>query len=214
MYMRLAFIVVLTTKVFADDRATLIQDMENRIVYLEGIVAQLMGKTEEIEKKLKDQALTKPLAVDRVKPKAMEKVSSESDLCQQLYDKGRHFLNNTAYREAELVFKELISSYPQHALVVNAKYWLGEIYLIRSDYQKASEFFAASYALYKGKHTGSALPMKASDALLKLAFALRGLGKKTEVCATLEQMKQEFPEDYKAKKIIVDRAKAGLKCEI
>lgn len=210
----------------------LINQMESRLSYLESVVAELRGKLEEIEHRTSQPmagcfpknptasvsagngALPEP-----EKPLGGAETPKDDDP-RKLYDAARLLLNKQDYRGAELTFKELLHLHPHSAFIVNSKYWLGEIYLIRSDYEKAAVSFAEAYALHKKgpandqPSVASSLPSKAPEALLKLGFALRGQGKNEEVCTTLDQLKKEFPQVYAAKKTLVIRAKEGLKCTL
>jgi TolA-binding protein len=214
----------------------LLTDLEQRVNYLEHTVADLLGKIEETQKKIQDlstqnvQVLApaaSPRTQDLVSPGQTVHESSASLSgggldhrdAQKLYDQGRSYLNKQAYREAELVFKDLISLHPQDPLVVNAKYWLGEIFLIRAEYDKAALHFAEAYQVYQTQGGTKGQPnnqkqsfSKAPESLLKLAFSLRGQGKKEAVCATLEQLKKEFPSFFENKKTLVNKAGDGLNC--
>lgn len=122
---------------------------------------------------------------------------------QHLYDKALGFLNEKAYPEAERAFKALIADYPQDPLTINAKYWLGEAYFAQKHYDKAMKAFADVYKAYR-KLDKSKNPAekearkfgfaKAPEALLKMAMTLKAQGKREEASATLEQLREEFPQ--------------------
>jgi TolA-binding protein len=70
-------------------------------------------------------------------------------------------------------------------LSANAKYWLGESWYVRNNFERAARIFAESYQQApKGP--------KGPDNLLKLALSLNGMGKKEEACLTLGQLKKEY----------------------
>jgi tol-pal system protein YbgF len=138
---------------------------------------------------------------------------------QQDYEKAITHLNRGEYAEAEMGFKSFISRYPKHPLVVNAHYWLGETWMAQSKYAEAAVSFAEAYQIYKQQlKKGSSKDQlkqsraKAPEALIKLAFALKGIGKIEDACATLAQVKQEFPQLPHNLTKLAERARHGLRC--
>jgi tol-pal system protein YbgF len=87
---------------------------------------------------------------------------------------------------AKTGFEAFIKKYPDHPLISNATYWLGESYYSQGQYDKAARIFAESYKKYpKGP--------KVADSLLKMGMSLGQAGKTKEACVTLAQLKKEFP---------------------
>ncbi len=103
-----------------------------------------------------------------------------------LYDRAFSFLQNDDYASAQSSFESFIAQYPDHSLVENAKYWLGETFYAREDYQSASRSFARAF---KDHPEGS----KAPDVLLKLAMSLKGQNMNEEACLTLNEVEKRFP---------------------
>jgi tol-pal system protein YbgF len=123
-----------------------------------------------------------------VKPKDQEGSSFASlntNTPTDLYDKAFTMLREKNYSEAESSFKMFIARHPSHKLAANAKYWLGETYYVRNQYEQAARIFAESYKDYPNGTKGP-------DSLLKLAMSLSGMGKKEEACIAFAQIKQEF----------------------
>lgn len=102
------------------------------------------------------------------------------------YESAYALLRNQDYANAEVAFDRFIAEYPDHTLVPNAMYWLGETYYVRGDFQKAAFVFAESYQKYPKN-------AKAPDNLLKLGMALAGMGKTQDACVALGQLKKEYP---------------------
>lgn len=102
-----------------------------------------------------------------------------------IYQQAFSLLRDKNYDEAEKYFRNFLSSFPDHNLVQNAKYWLGETYYVRDDFERAARLFAEGYQRFP---EGS----KAPDNLLKLGLSLGHLGNKTDACLTLAQIRRKF----------------------
>ena len=106
-----------------------------------------------------------------------------------LYERAFSLLKDKQYDEAEKLFTAFLDRYPSHTLSPNAKYWLGETYYVRGNFERAARVFAEAYQQYpKGP--------KGADSLLKLGMSLAGLGKKDDACLTYAQLRREYPEGY------------------
>jgi tol-pal system protein YbgF len=110
---------------------------------------------------------------------------SQNDAGAMSYENAFSLLKAGQYDAAEQGFQEFISQNPNHTLIPNAKYWLGESYYARGQYDKASRTFAEAYQKYPKS-------AKAPDNLLKLGLSLAGLGKKDDACIALGQIEKEF----------------------
>lgn len=97
------------------------------------------------------------------------------------YERAFALLKNAEYDAAERAFQAFIDRYPDHELVGNAKYWLGETFYVRGDFEKAARIFAEGYQKYP---QGA----KAADNLLKLGMALSGMGNTEDACVALAQL--------------------------
>jgi tol-pal system protein YbgF len=101
------------------------------------------------------------------------------------YEHAFSLLKGSNYTEASREFEAFIAQNPQHALVPNAKYWLGESYYVRGEYETSARIFAEGYQQYpKGA--------KAADNLLKLGMSLSGLGKNEDACIAYGQLEKDF----------------------
>lgn len=121
------------------------------------------------------------------------------------YTRAFGLLQKGNYAEAETAFGIFLQQHKDDALADNARYWLGETFYARGDYQRAAEAFLDAYE--KGK-SGP----KAPDTLLKLGMSLEGLGKTKEACASFRELGRAFPDAATA---LQDRAKQEqqkLKC--
>lgn len=116
---------------------------------------------------------------------------TETETLRQLpidmYETAFAKLKDGQYEEAETSFREFIAENPEHRLVSNARYWLGETFYVRENYEQAARAFARGY---KENPSGA----KAPDNLLKLGLALDGLGNREDACVALIQLTQKFPD--------------------
>lgn len=101
------------------------------------------------------------------------------------YEQAFALLRDKNYDAAGTAFEDFLKRWPNHELSANAKYWLGESWYVRNNFERAARIFAESYQQApKGP--------KGPDNLLKLALSLNGMGKKDEACLTLGQLKKEY----------------------
>lgn len=102
-----------------------------------------------------------------------------------LYETAFAYLKNGDNARAEQEFTSFLKQYPGDALAGNAKYWLGETYYVRGEYEKAARVFAEAYQEYP-KNT------KAADNLLKLGMSLASLNKKSDACIAFAQIEKDY----------------------
>ena len=116
------------------------------------------------------------------------------------YGRAQNLLKQLKFAEAERALREFVDAHPDHELADNSRYWLGETFYVRKDYENAARIFLEGYqANKKGR--------KAPDNLLKLGLSLRKLGQEEDACATL----RELIDGYKlAAKSVTNRARAEL----
>ena len=105
---------------------------------------------------------------------------------KEQYTFALNLLRQTNYDQAEIALTEFIAIQGKHSLTGNARYWLGETYYVRADYEQAAQTFFQGYQ-------ASPSNVKAPDMLLKLGMSLAQLKKKTEACATFNKLSQDFP---------------------
>ncbi|MBN9343555.1 MAG: hypothetical protein BGO76_05100 [Caedibacter sp. 38-128] len=207
---------------------------ESRLAQLETQVQKLTDKIEVLEHhlKLKNTPAATSLTTlpekkaqanfgEDLTPTTSDATTLRTDDAQTLYAKAQEFLTQGEYDVAENALKELIKNYPKDPLVINAKYWLGETYYVQGDYRRASVSFGEAYKSYKiiekstdpkDKEAKKLSFAKAPEALIKLVFSLKGLGKTEAACATLEQLQEEFPNQAQNVKKMVEKAKKDLTC--
>jgi len=101
------------------------------------------------------------------------------------YERAFSLLRDKNFPAAQDGFEDFLNRFPEHNLASNAKYWLGETYYVRNDFERAARIFAETYQQYpKGS--------KGPDSLLKLGMALAGMGKKDDACLSFSQLMREY----------------------
>lgn len=113
------------------------------------------------------------------------KAASGAETPEALYDQAFSFMKARQYEKADALFNDFITRYPNHSLVNNARYWRGETFYVRGQYEAAARLFAEGY---QKDPKGS----KGPDNLLKLGVSLAGIGKKEDACLTFDQLAKEY----------------------
>ncbi len=116
---------------------------------------------------------------------------------EEQYKYAFGLLSQANYGEAELALRGFVDQNPKDPLAGNAKYWLGETYYVRQDYQQAAVTFAEAYQEYPDSG-------KAPDNLLKLGMSLSALGSQSDACGTFVELLKRYPQ---AAATILQRAK-------
>ncbi len=108
------------------------------------------------------------------------------DTPEEQYNHAFSLLRQANYGEAELALNAFVARNPDHGLAGNAKYWLGETYYVRGDYQQSAITFAEGYQQYPNN-------TKAPDNLLKLGMSLGSLNAKDDACGTFAELLRRYP---------------------
>ncbi len=87
---------------------------------------------------------------------------------------------------AQAGFGDFLKRFPNHALVPNALYWLGETYYVQKNYADAAEAFDIVLSAHGNSN-------KAPDSQLKKAMSLSQQGKNADACSALRQLATKFP---------------------
>ena len=100
-----------------------------------------------------------------------------------LYENAFSSLKSGNYTSAEREFEQFLSRYKDHPLAGNAKYWLGETFYVRGDFDRAARIFAEGYQQYPESN-------KSADNLLKLGLSLASVGNTKDACIALKQLEK------------------------
>ena len=106
---------------------------------------------------------------------------------QDQYDFAFGLLRQANYPGAEQAFAAFLAQNPEHSLAGNAKYWLGETYYVRGNYQQAAVTFAEGFEAYPNNS-------KAPDNLLKLGMSLASLGSTQDACGTFDVLLDRYAD--------------------
>jgi tol-pal system protein YbgF len=117
---------------------------------------------------------------------APDNATADPAAAQSAYDTAFKAIRSGDYAQASRQFRDFIQQYPNHPLVPNAWYWLGESYYVTTNYQVALEAF---------QHLGSQFPQsdKTSEALLKVGYCQYELKQMDASKATLRQVISKYP---------------------
>lgn len=121
------------------------------------------------------------------------------------YEAAYTMLRGQDYAGAQSAFDAFIKKYPDNSLVPNARYWIGESYYVRNQFEQATRVFAETYQKYPKAP-------KAPDTLLKLGMSLAGQGKTKDACIALLQLKKQYPAGSAPVLSRGDQEIARLKC--
>jgi tol-pal system protein YbgF len=102
------------------------------------------------------------------------------------YQTAFSLVDNKKYNQAVAALQEYLKSYPQGKYVVNAHYWLGEIYFMQSKNDLAAKEFKVITDQFPNNS-------KMPDALLKIAFIEDAKGSHTQAKQQLEKIIKRFP---------------------
>ncbi len=104
----------------------------------------------------------------------------------ELPDKAKQKLAEGDFIGAQTDFRTYLDNLPDAPDAGEISYWLGESYYVTQSYADAAD----SYINSMRKDPNG---VKAPDAMVKLAAALRELGKTTEACQTLDSFPAQYP---------------------
>lgn len=117
---------------------------------------------------------------------------------------GKAKLAEGNFTGAQADFKAYLSAAPDATDAGEVNFWLGETYYVRQGFADAADAYITS--MRKAPNG-----VKAPDAMVRLAGALRGLGKQAEACKTLDSFPAQYPNapaDVRAK-ARTESARAG-----
>ena len=99
---------------------------------------------------------------------------------QEAFEFSKIYIQTGEYDLAEAGFRQFIETYPDNALVPEARYWIGESQLQRQQYRQAAESFLT---IYEMDAQGALVP----DSLFKLGLALRELNAPQDACGAFAE---------------------------
>lgn len=111
---------------------------------------------------------------------------------QAAYEEAFNLLTEGRYEQAEQAFTRFLGAYPRGAYADNAQYWLGEVYYLTRDFDRALAEFNRVLTDYPDS-------AKRPNALLKIGFVHYEKGQWNEASAALNQVVTEYPTSSAAR---------------
>ena len=180
----------------------LVRDIDQRLAELEAAVAALGDGAQPTTGDNAAVPAPAPAQVYETPPSAPAATANllPGGTPLEHYVHVQNLLKQFKFGDAELALKDFLRRYPDHELAENARYWLGETFFVRKEYEAAARIFLEGYQASKQGR-------KAPDNLLKLGISLRRLGQNADACTTL----RELVEGYKlAAANLIDRARSEI----
>ncbi len=160
----------------------------------EGNLTRLKESIEEIKGSLEDlrarmEKIEKAGATAKEDEKTEEKSLPDP---AALYMEGLDLVREKKdYLEGLQVFKRFLSLFPKHELADNAQYWIGEVYYVRGDWERAVLEFNKVIKEYP---QGDKVPA----ALLKQGYSFEKLGALKEAKVLLNRVIEKYPKSAEA----------------
>lgn len=111
---------------------------------------------------------------------------------QASYAAAYDLLRNKQFDDAIVKMKSFVQNYPNSENIVNAHYWLGELYLAKQQPKLAIDEFN----IVLNKYPGS---LKTDAAMMKLGYAYADVGNYAKAKELLTKVTQRFPNTTAAK---------------
>jgi tol-pal system protein YbgF len=159
-----------------------------KIASLENEIKELKLKASNISPEKKETAVTTDKTAETA---AGTSTGSDIEDPLRLYDDAQIELKEKRYAEARQKFEKLAKDFPNHILVPNAYFWIGEAYYADKKYEDA----ILSYETLLKKHPKHE---KARGAMLKQAYAFIELGDKKTGKVILEKVMEKYPKSREA----------------
>lgn len=96
-------------------------------------------------------------------------------------------IKNKRFDNALIAMQNFVAQYPQGGYTANAQYWLGELYMVKSNYTKAIEHFEIVLKQFPSSS-------KTAASTLKIGYALAASGKTNEARSRLQQVLKNYPD--------------------
>jgi tol-pal system protein YbgF len=170
-------------------------EMNSRLVSVQERFSALEKRLTTIDEKL---AVMEQAKISSAVEEAKKDANNQEVKPDKLYNEAIKLIKDKDYLNAIEKFTRLISLFPNHDLVSNAQYWIGEIYYAQKDYERAVLEFNEVVKKYPQSK-------KVPAALLKQGMAFAELGNKKEARLLLETVMDKYPsaeEGQRAKKML------------
>ncbi len=184
----------------AGETAESVQQSEAPSPEMEQQLAELQQNIEQLQKTLaaRQQEIDALQQALQKRNQEIERMQAQQMAAQQQsptintadfdigYNQARELFQNRRYREAAQAFQALINQFPNHKLVSNCYYWIGECYFAVGDLEAARQAF--SHVL---SYSNS---FKLDDALLMLGRIYLRQGNTDSAREMFNRLLQQFPD--------------------
>ncbi len=133
---------------------------------------------------------TQPVTTPVVVPTTTSRANPADE--QISYLAAYELVKNKRFDDATVAMQAFVQKYPKGGYTANAEYWLGELYLVKRDYQKSIEHFDIVLQQFPSSS-------KSAASLLKSAYAYAAKGDKQEAKSRFEQVVKNYPDTPTAK---------------
>ncbi|MCW5590051.1 MAG: tol-pal system protein YbgF [Legionellales bacterium] len=159
-------------QVLQNQQRDIYQDLSNRLDKLK------TGKSTKTSAALKSGAASDLAAIG----------STENQLKEQdVYENAYSYIGKRNYKQAITALQDYLKAYPQGRFLVNAHYWLGELYLVNGDNANAKTQFNLVVTQFP-------TATKAADAWLKLGYMAYDEGKLAQARENFRKVVKRFPD--------------------
>ncbi|WP_428239887.1 tol-pal system protein YbgF [Gynuella sp.] len=171
------------------------QQMQQELMTLRGMVEELSYQLQQSQQLSKDRYIDLDRRISDIRAGNIgtsEQSSSsvvsvpDSDVEQKQYDQAKDLIRQKKYDDAVAAFTQYINDYPDSSYTPNAWYWMGEVYLVLRETEKAKGAFQAVVDQYPDHQ-------KYPDSLYKLATCYAKLDDVTKARELFEKVIDDYP---------------------
>jgi len=166
--------------------------IQDRLEVMQSNMASLRGRVDELQHDLKkSRSKIKDLEISNLKAVEPKRRIINNLAAKDSYHKALKMLRKKDYDGATKAFSSFIKQNPKSKLVINAHYWLGEIYLLYSHYSMATKEFKWVVNTHP-KHN------KAPDAMFKWGVSEMDSGHAHKASEVFQRLISEHPQSTSA----------------
>ncbi|MBR5998627.1 MAG: tol-pal system protein YbgF [Deltaproteobacteria bacterium] len=184
----------------AQGQANMQADLDNLRVELQTVRGQLADQERQnaqLKQELTSQINSAPKTVQRPAAPTTEKTGTkeeqtESTDADDVYKQALARIRESGdFSGGRKALQSFVKTYPNHTLVPNAKYWIGETYYAEKDYENAIVQFQEVLQRYP-QHP------KAASSLLKQALSFQAMGDSNSALVLFDKVVASYPTTSEA----------------
>tara|TARA_R110002167_G_scaffold13793_8_gene56729 strand:+ start:24567 stop:25334 length:768 start_codon:yes stop_codon:yes gene_type:complete len=166
-----------------------VEQMQQEIAELRGHIEQQGNELRQLKRDGDNRYLDLDRRIVYLTTEADKKPVSVSETprasAQDAYNQAMTLVRDKQFEQANQAFGNFVKQYPEDALVANAWYWNGEVYLVRGEYPSALESFRTVIDHFPDHG-------KAADATYKYAVTLHKSGDVEAARHWLETIRERY----------------------